>query len=112
MVRSRLATLAIEAEVGRTLAYRIAWLQSQGEVPNREASTGKLFGTELQQRVALVGMQLLGLYGQLTSASKWAPLRGRIEHNYRSSFSTTIASGTSEIQRNIIATRGLGLPRE
>jgi alkylation response protein AidB-like acyl-CoA dehydrogenase len=112
LVRSRLASLAIEAEVGRTLAYRIAWLQSQGDVPNREASTGKLFGTELQQRVALVGMQLLGLYGQLTSTSKWAPLQGRIEHNYRSSFSTTIASGTSEIQRNIIATRGLGLPRE
>ena len=111
-VRNRLADLAIETEVSRVLSYRIAWLQSQGQVPTREASAGKLFGTELQQRVAVAGMQLLGLYGQLAPGSKWAPMKGRIEHAYLTSFSTTIASGTSEIQRNIIATRGLGLPRE
>ena len=110
-VRSRLADLAIEVEVNRMLAYRTAWMQSQGMVPNKEASTGKLSGTELQQRVAVIGMQLLGLYGQLGPGSRWAPLMGRIEHTYLTSFSTTIASGTSEIQRNVIATRGLGLPR-
>ena len=111
VIRNRLADLAIQAEVSRMLAYRIAWMQSQGDIPNKEASTGKLFGTELQQRVAAAGMELLGLYGQLASGSKWAPLKGRLQRTYLSSFSETLAAGTSEIQRNIIATRGLGLPR-
>ena len=72
---------------------------------------GKAFGTELQQDVARVGMQVLGLYGQLEPGSKYAALQGRIERSYMISVSATIAAGTSEIQRNIIATRGLGLPR-
>ena len=111
VIRNRLAELAIQAEVSRMLAYRIAWMQSRGSIPNKEASTGKLFGTELQQQVAAVGMELLGLYGQLASGSKWAPFKGRLQRTYLSSFSETLAAGTSEIQRNIIATRGLGLPR-
>jgi alkylation response protein AidB-like acyl-CoA dehydrogenase len=86
-------------------------MQSQGLVPNREASMGKVFGTELQQHTAQVGMSILGLYGQLESNSRWAPLQGRIEASYMTAVSATIAAGTSEIQRNIIATRGLGLPR-
>jgi alkylation response protein AidB-like acyl-CoA dehydrogenase len=53
----------------------------------------------------------MGLYGQLEVGSKWAPLNGRIEHAYLSSVGMTIAAGTSEIMRLIIATRGLGLPR-
>ena len=72
---------------------------------------GKVFGTELQQHTAQVGMSILGLYGQLESNSRWAPLQGRIEASYMTAVSATIAAGTSEIQRNIIATRGLGLPR-
>ena len=110
-VRNRLADLAVEVEVSRMLSYHIAWMQSQGLVPNKEASTGKLFGTELQQRLVAAGMDLLGLYGQLAPGSKWAPLKGRLMRSYLSSFSATLAAGTSEIQRNIIATRGLGLPR-
>ena len=70
----------------------------------------KLFGTELSQRVARTGMEILGLAGQLTEGSRWAPLRGRIQGLYLRSVASTIAAGTSEIQRNIIATRGLGLP--
>ena len=111
LVRNRLADIAIQVEVSRMLAYRIAWMQSQGQIPNKEASTGKLFGTQLQQQVAAAGMELLGLYGQLAGDSKWAPLKGRLQRNYLSTFSETLAAGTSEIQRNIIATRGLGLPR-
>ena len=111
LVRHRLADLAIEVEVSRLISYNIAWMQSQDLVPNKEASMGKAFGTELQQHVAAAGMKLLGLYGQLEPESKYAPLRGRIERGYLTSVSATIAAGTSEIQRNIIATRGLGLPR-
>ena len=112
VIRNRLAELAIEIEVSRMLSYHIAWMQSQGLVPNKEASMAKLFGTELQQRVAAAGMDLLGLYGQLSPGTKWAYLQGRLQRWFLYSFSTTIAGGTSEIQRNIIATRGLGLPRE
>ncbi len=111
LVRRRLADMAIEVEVSRLLSYNIAWMQSQGKVPNKEASMGKVFGTELQQRMAATGMAILGLYGQLGPDSRYAPLQGRIQRSYMTSVSATIAAGTSEIQRNIIATRGLGLPR-
>lgn len=111
-VRARLADLKIEFEVGRLLAYRVAWLQSQGQVPNYEASVSKMYGSELTQRLARTGMQLLGLGGQLAPGSPWAPLAGRIESLYLQSAALTIAAGTSEINRGIIATRGLGLPRD
>jgi len=110
-MRHRLADLVIAYEVGRMLAYRVAWLQSQGQVPNHEASVSKMYGSELTQRMALTGMQLLSLAGQLAPGSPWAPLRGRIESLYLSAAALTIAAGTSEINRGIIATRGLGLPR-
>jgi len=111
LVRRRLAELAVQAEVSRLVSYRVAWMQSKGEVPNMEASIAKLLGTELLQRVAREGMSTLGLYGQLEPGSRYAPLQGRIEEAALLSTSATIAAGTSEIQRNIIATRGLGLPR-
>jgi len=110
-VRHRLAELKLEYEVGRMLAYRVAWLQSRGIVPNYEASVSKMYGSELSQRMAGAGMQLLGLAGQLRPDSPWAPLQGRIESLYLSAAALTIAAGTSEINRGIIATRGLGLPR-
>jgi len=110
-LRAKLAELKVEIEAGRFLAYRIAWMQSKGLVPNKEASISKLFGSELGQRLYKAGMEMVGLYGQLDRGSKWAPLKGAIERGYLSSVSATIAAGTSEIQRNIIAQRGLGLPR-
>ncbi|MCI0884509.1 MAG: acyl-CoA dehydrogenase, partial [Chloroflexi bacterium] len=72
----------------------------------------KLYSMELNQRIANTGIKLLGLYGQLSSSSKWAPLKGRLQQQYLRSVANTIEGGTSEIQRNIVATRGLGLPRE
>lgn len=71
----------------------------------------KLYGTELMQRVAQTGMELMGLAGQLSPGSRWAPLQGHVQRTYVGSASTTIAAGTSEIQRDIIARRGLDLPR-
>ncbi|MCH9009709.1 MAG: acyl-CoA dehydrogenase family protein [Chloroflexi bacterium] len=111
LVSRKLADLSVKIEISRLISYNVAWMQSEGIVPNKEASMGKFFGTELQQDVARVGMQVLGLYGQLEPGSKYAALQGRIERSYMISVSATIAAGTSEIQRNIIATRGLGLPR-
>jgi alkylation response protein AidB-like acyl-CoA dehydrogenase len=110
-LRHRLAEMAIEVEISRWMSYRIAWMEDRGIVPNYEASMVKVFGSELLQRLAHIGTQLLGLYSQLEDDPKWAPLRGRVRHWYLSSVAETIAAGTSEIQRNIIATRGLGLPR-
>jgi len=110
-IRSELAERAIEADVARLISYRIISMQKRGQIPNHEASMNKLFRSEVSQRVAQTGMKLIGLYGNVYRGSEYAALKGRITHMYLSSVSSTIAAGTSEIQRNVIATRGLGLPR-
>ncbi|HWO93474.1 MAG TPA: acyl-CoA dehydrogenase [Dehalococcoidia bacterium] len=110
-LRYELADRVVEAEVAKMMSYRIVTMQDRGLIPNHEASCAKLFSSELSQRVAATGMHVLGLYGQISPKSKWAPLRGRIERSYLGAVSATIAGGTSEIQRNIIAQRGLGMPR-
>jgi hypothetical protein len=111
MLRYELADRLTEAEVGRMLSYRIVSLQAKGLIPNYEASIVKLYNMELNQRIARTGMHVLGMYGQLDRGSKWAPLRGRLKYMYLRSLGSTIEGGTSEIQRNIVATRGLNLPR-
>jgi alkylation response protein AidB-like acyl-CoA dehydrogenase len=111
-VRHKMAETKMEIEVGRYLSYRVASIQARGQVPNYEASVAKVYHSELQQRLARTGISVLGLYGQLHSDSKWARLKGRFERSYLESTGSTIAAGTSEIQRNVIATRGLGLPRD
>ncbi|MCH7697665.1 MAG: acyl-CoA dehydrogenase family protein [Chloroflexi bacterium] len=112
LVRAKLADLRIEFEVGKNLSYRVAWMQNQNLIPNYEASVSKLFGSELSQRLANAGIEIMGLGGQLAPGSKWAPLAGKFETLYLSSAALTVAAGTSEIQRNIIAGRGLGMPRD
>ena len=108
----------VEATVALMLSYKIVSIQAKESVPpGHEASVAKLFGTELSQRIYRTGMKMLGPYGQLNrsqseAARRWLPLRGRIEYMYLRTVANTIEGGTSEIQRNIIATRGLGLPRD
>ena len=110
-LRYRIAELFTQLEVLRGISYHVAWQQSRGVVPNKEASMCKLYGTELMQRVANLGMQILGAYGLLTPQDPHAPFEGRIEQMYRNAVVHTIFAGSNEIQRNIIAQRGLGLPR-
>ncbi len=110
-VRYELADRAIEAEISIVLSYRVVTMQAKGIVPNQEASITKLFGSELAQRIARTGVKVAGMYGQLTDGSPAAPLGGRLDALYRIAIGSTIAGGTSEIQRSVIAQRGLGLPR-
>ena len=63
-------------------------------------------------RLARRGLAVLGLYGQLRPRSPWARLRGRFERQYLWMTGMVVGGGTSEIQRNLIAIRGLGLPRD
>ena len=109
--RYELADRWVELQVGYNVAYRIPFLQASGQTPNHEASISKLYGSELTQRIAQTGLKLLGMEAQVTSGSPHAKLGGAIAKTYLSSVSATIAAGTSEVQRNIIAQRGLGMPR-
>jgi alkylation response protein AidB-like acyl-CoA dehydrogenase len=111
-VRYELADRLLEAGVAKMLSYRVITMQAKGLVPNYEASITKLFSSELSQRISRTALHLMGLYGQLTSGTDWAPLGGRYGGMYLQTLASTIAGGTSEIQRNIIAQRGLGLPRD
>lgn len=112
LIRQKLAEVEVELEVARLLYYQLAYLLDKGMIPNYQASMEKLFATEVAQHVTNTGMEVLGLYSQLKEGSKWAPLSGKVEYYYRWSVVETIYAGTSEIQRNIMAQRGLGLPRD
>ncbi|MGI8553854.1 MAG: acyl-CoA dehydrogenase family protein [Dehalococcoidia bacterium] len=102
----------IEADVAKWLSYRVISMQAAGRIPNYEASMAKLYLSELRQRIAALGMHMIGPRGMLTDRrSPQSAMGGRIAINYVGAVSSTIAGGTSEIQRNVVATRGLGLPR-
>ena len=108
-IRLEIADRQIELTVARLMAYQIADMQARGEVPNKEASVSKNFGSELGQRIGITRMKLLGMLGQLEDESPYKVMDAASA--YTSGVSATIAGGTSEINRNVIATRGLGLPR-
>jgi alkylation response protein AidB-like acyl-CoA dehydrogenase len=109
--RQELADRFIEAEVAHMLSLRVLSMQDRQLVPNHEASVVKVYSTELNQRTARTAIKLLGLHGQLGHGSVAAPAEGQWLHQYLRTVANSIEGGSSEIQRNIIATRGLGLPR-
>ena len=110
-VKTTLAELLMEVEVLKILNYQVAWLITNGVVPYAEASMVKVFGSELYQRVNGTLLQIMGQYGQLQAQSKWAPLRGRVEKAFRSDIVFIFGGGAIEVQKNIIAMAGLGMPR-
>jgi alkylation response protein AidB-like acyl-CoA dehydrogenase len=99
-------------ETGRLLSYRTAWMQEVGRMANYEASVIKIFATELATRITNFGVNQLGPLGALEPESKYSMFDGNMEKGHLVNVSPLIYSGSSEIQRNIIATRGLGLPRD
>ena len=107
-VRARLAECAIAVTVARLLAYRVAWLRERGDAPNHEVSMVKLLATETTQRIANALVAASGLNGMVLATDRWDETVGAV---YVDSARATVGQGTSEIQRNVIATRGLGLPR-
>jgi alkylation response protein AidB-like acyl-CoA dehydrogenase len=111
VIRDKLAELAIEIEVGKYLVYRVVSVQAKSQPGSIEAAVCKLYNTELDVRVADAGIQILGLYGQLERDSLWARFMGRFEKSYLYAIAMLVGGGASEVQKNIIATRGLGLPR-
>ena len=111
-LRAALAESHVEAEVARLFSYRVITMQNRGQVPNYEASIQKVFVSEVKQRMSRTAASLLGLYSQLSDKDDpLAPMRSKWEMLSLATIAETIGAGTSEIQRNIIATRGLGLPR-
>ena len=110
-VRNKLAEIATKIEIGYLLFWRTAEMLDKKLDPNVESSILKVVATELARDMAEAAMDILGPYGHLYEKSKWTPLRGQVSRGFLTSISATIGAGTSEIQRNIIAQRGLGLPR-
>ena len=111
-VRRALADLAMRVEVGRQIGLLNAWLIDQGVVPTKEGSMAKVYVSELNARLASVGLNVLGLAGQLGPENPATPLAGRLQWLYTIAPLQRFGGGTNEIQRMIIAQRGLGLPRK
>jgi alkylation response protein AidB-like acyl-CoA dehydrogenase len=111
LVRHRLARAATLTEVSSLLADRVRWLNARGASSHVEACMSKLFSSEAMVEVAQDLLDLLGPEALLSAGEPGAPLGGEPERWYRQSVVRTIYAGTSEIQRGIIAERGLGLGR-
>jgi len=119
--RAELADRQIESVAARLMSYNVISMQNRGLVPNHEASAVKIYAGELNQRIQNTALKVMGLFGQLvrgergadeSAANRYALAKGKYVRAYLGSVASTIAGGTSEINRNIIASRGLGLPRD
>lgn len=110
-VRERLAWMATEEEVARLLNLRTAWIASRGGLPGTEGSTAKLFATEANQRHHWDLLDILGAEAVLSPDALDAPLDGAVDRAFRYGVVGTIYGGSSEIMREIVAERTLGLPR-
>ncbi|HLB28421.1 MAG TPA: acyl-CoA dehydrogenase family protein [Dehalococcoidales bacterium] len=110
LVRQKLAQLRTEFEVGRLLIYRVVQVMEEGKAPNVEAAMAKAYSTNFEQHLASLAIEVLGLYGQLLGESKYAPIFGMAPHSFLGSKGYSLQAGSTEVMRNVLATRGLGLP--
>ena len=111
LARQALASAVVDSHAMRYTAYRNLTRALRGEVPGPEGSIEKLFWSEMYQRQVETACELLGPHAQLLRRSKHAVDDGKWPHLLLYSKGRTIAAGTSEVQRNILAERVLGLPR-
>jgi hypothetical protein len=110
VIRHKLVQLQVEFEVGKLLMYKVALVMDEGQAPTVEAAMSKAYATAFEQRLANTAMEILGPYGLLWAGSKYAPFGGMAAHSYLGSKGYSLQAGTTEIMKNIVATRGLGLP--
>ena len=112
LARIEVADRLIESEVLYNFSMRIASMQARGIIPNYEASMAKIVGSETNQRVSRTSTKVFGLYSNIWDAKdERAPMNAKFTHAYVNTVVFSIFGGSNEIQRNIISTRGLGLPR-
>jgi len=111
IIRDRMATLASEIEVGRQLMMHCAELAVGGITPPEYGAISKVFSGELMERFGETALDILGMQAALSEQMPGALDNGRFEQNLRHSLMWVISIGTNEIQRSLIAQRGLGLPR-
>jgi alkylation response protein AidB-like acyl-CoA dehydrogenase len=111
VTRERMVRLAIDNEVADLLSGRAAWVAASGRLPGTEGAAARLFASESFTRAASWAVDLAGPEGLVQSTDRGGQIDGFFEYCYRFAPGTTLAGGTTEIQRNLIAQRGLGLPR-
>jgi alkylation response protein AidB-like acyl-CoA dehydrogenase len=111
VARDTLGQLAAEIEVARQLLGRSIGMLEQGQTPVYEAAMSKAFTAELMERLGEAALDVLGVSGTLGELAPGAPCGGKLEQVLRQSIMMVIGGGTNEIQRTLIAQRGLGLPR-
>lgn len=111
-VRDQVAQLEIELNIGSLLIYHTSWIIDQGKQPTGEAAMSKLFCNQYEQRLTDVATRAFGPLSQLTGASPWAPMNGDLGQCYLWSPSYTLQGGSTEVLKNIVALRKLGMPRQ
>jgi len=111
-VRRLIAQIVTDTAVAKALSVRfVCAAKGHGKPPTIESSQYKLFTTTLSQRVCKDALDITGAAGTIMEGQDEAPLRGRFEGAYRATMNETVGGGASEIQKNIIARRQLGLPK-
>jgi alkylation response protein AidB-like acyl-CoA dehydrogenase len=112
VMRQKLAQLVIDNAVFKYTAARAITKLLKGEIPGAEASVGKVWWCDRHQALQEVAQELLGIHGQIGRGSPWAVDDGIWQYSFLRSRGNSIEGGTTEIQRNIIGERVLGLPKD
>ena len=109
--RDQVAQLEIEHNIGRLLCYYTAWIIDQGKMPSSQAAMAKAFCTQHEQRVNDIATKIVGPVSQVKENDRWSPFEVDLATSYLWGPSYTLQGGSTEILKNIVALRGLGLPR-